>query len=72
MVDYLVSCGGGKVRKLINYSVGNKVSLSKKVKIVSMVEEGKVESSTYGEICQKALLECEGPKPGSLVVDVTE
>ncbi len=72
MVDYLVSCGGGKVRKLINYSVGNKVSPSKKAKIVSMVEEGKVENSTYGEICQKALLECKGPSPDSLVVDVTE
>jgi hypothetical protein len=63
MADYLVSCGGGKIRKLINYSVGNKVPLSKKAKIVSMVEEGKVESSTYGEICQKALLECEEPSP---------
>ncbi len=72
MVDYLVSCGGGGVRKLINYSVGNKVSLFKKAKIVSMVEEGKVGISTYGEICEKALLECEGPSTETLVVDVVK
>lgn len=72
MADYLVSCGGGQVRKLINYSVGNKVPLSKKAKIVTMGEEEKVDVSSYGEICEKALLECEEPSAESLVVDVVE
>lgn len=72
MAEFLVGCGGGKVRKLINYSVGDKVPLTKKAKIVSMGEAEKVESSTYGEICQKALQECEGPGDDFLVVDIVE
>lgn len=61
MVNYLLSCSGGQtIRKTINYSVGDKVEAEKEAKIGD-VSSGQLEMipSTYGEICEKALTECE-------------
>lgn len=61
MADYLVRCGGGKIGKLFNYSVGDRVPLKKMAKIQSTTESSEVQISSYGEICEKALLECSAP-----------
>jgi hypothetical protein len=59
MADFIITCGGGKFKKFINFSVGNKVPLTKPAKIVSMIDSSDVQMSTYGDICQKALAECD-------------
>lgn len=61
MADYLVSCGGGKIGKLFNYSVGDRVSLNKRAKIQGLADASDVQESTYGEICELAQRECPAP-----------
>lgn len=59
MANFLVECGGGKILKKINYSIGDKVEPTKEAKII--ISDSPYESSiqsSYGEICQMAQDEC--------------
>lgn len=60
MANYLVECSGGKILKKINYSIGDKVEPNKEAKIIMIDSpyESTLQSS-YGEICQIALDECQ-------------
>lgn len=60
MANYLVECAGGKITKKINYSIGDSVKPEKEAKIVELISGYESTAlSSYGEICELALLECE-------------
>lgn len=60
MANYIVECAGGKILKKMNYSIGDVVEPTKDAKIITIDSEYESTlQSSYGEICQKALDECE-------------